>query len=283
MNIVFSRPVSELIQKRYSCRTFSGLPLDDESVRVLERDGSSLGRGLLGETARFVLVDIPPETGGRFSDYGLIAGARSFLVGSVTRSPRFRESYAYLLEHLVLKAVDLGLDTCWVGYFSPEYFRDVALLEEGDERPAVVVVGRGTPKPRIRDRLVRAAISASARKPWRELFFDGRFGVPLGERIAGNHARPLEMVRLAPSSGNTQPWRVVRQADPPAFHFFLKKVKKSYALRGLHEVDVGIGMAHFDLACREAGITGTWSLSPPEIPLPSPDIEYRWTWSPRAA
>lgn len=247
-------------------------------MRQLSLAAASLRRGLLGENARFSLVEIQETRNVRFADYGLVSGARFFLLGGISRSERFRESYGFLLERLVLRAGDLGLDSCWVGYFKAEYFKD-CILGENEERPAVVVVGRGAGRPRLQDRLIRASIRAARRKPWGDLFFDGDFRRPLSESKAGVFATALEMVRLAPSSGNTQPWRVLKEDNSPTFHFFMKKIRKAYAARGLHEVDIGIAMSHFDLGCLEENLRGSWILNPPEIPLPFPDIEYRWTWS----
>jgi len=281
MPIILSKPASVLVRARHSCRTFSPHVPEPEALKQISLDAASVRRGLLGEHAKFSLVEIQKSRNVRFTDYGLVSGSRFFLLGSISRSERFRESYAYLLERLVLKAVDLGLDSCWVGYFKAEYFKDYVLGQD-EERPAVVVVGRGAGRPRLRDRLVRASIRAASRKPWGDLFFDGGFRRPLSESRAGTFAPALEMVRRAPSSGNTQPWRVLKEDGSPTFHFFMKKIRKAYAARGLHEVDIGIAMSHFDLGCREENLRGNWILSPPDIPLPFPDIEYRWTWSGRA-
>jgi len=277
MNIRFSQPPSSLVKRRYSCRTFSRSDPDADAMAELGRIASLPTRGLLEERVRFSLVEEPEMSGVRFADYGLIAGARFFLLGAVSASERCRESYAFLLEHLVLKAADLGLESCWVGYFHQEFFKDFR-LEDGERRPAVAVVGKAAERPRFRDRVIRSAVRAAARKPWKELFFAGSFSRPLQPQEAGDFSPALEMVRLAPSSGNTQPWRVVRESDSTAFHFFMKRVRRAYAVRGQHEVDIGIAMCHFDLACREAGRKGCWVLSQPDIALPSPDFEYRWTW-----
>ncbi len=273
----FNRPVLDLVSGRRSCRSFVPAPLDEGSGTELERAAASLERGLLGERARFRLAEVPSVQGVRFADYGLISGAHNFLLGGVSRSERSRESYGYLLEHLVLKAADLGLDTCWVGYFHHEYFRDFP-LEDGEERPAVVVVGRRLSPPRLKERLIRISVGAAKRKSWNELFFEDSFGRTLPRSSTEGYNDALEAVRLAPSSGNTQPWRIVKDPRRPEYHFFIQTVRKAYALRGLHEVDLGIAMAHFELAARETNRKGRWILSPPRIPLPSSAIVYRWTW-----
>ena len=275
--IDYENPVEDLIRKRYSCRTFANENLDTFFERALGKAASNIGLGLLGEKAVFQVVNKPAAADHRFAGYGLIKGARSFIVGRLTKSERSYESYGYLLEQLVLKATDLGLETVWVGYFHSEFFEEVNLAEN-EIFPAAVVVGRAAPRIRLKDHIVRAYVQAGQRQPWTQLFFDGDFRTALAESAAGSYAGPLNMVRLAPSSGNTQPWRVVKEKDKPVFHFFRKKVKKAYALRRLHDVDLGIAMAHFELGARQSGQEGEWKIVRPEItPLP-PEVEYRWTW-----
>jgi hypothetical protein len=92
------------------------------------------------------------------------------------------------------------------------------------------------------------------RKPWPELFFDGRPGIPLAKEHAGPLAEALEAVRIGPSASNKQPWRVVREGSN--YHFFLQRTPGYDKLTGeirLQEVDMGIALCHFGAAAREIG------------------------------
>ncbi len=117
------------------------------------------------------------------------------------------------------------------------------------------------------------------RKPWSQIFFDGDFVKPLEEKEAGNYRDALEMVRIAPSASNKQPWRIVFQKDKNTFHFFIQR-SKSYpaAYRNLQIIDLGIAMCHFELTCRELGIKGGWVENQPAI-LNLPDLcQYIISW-----
>ncbi len=63
------------------------------------------------------------------------------------------------------------------------------------------------------------------------------------------------------------------------FHFFLKRTP-GYAkfLRGLdlQLVDMGIAMAHFELAARETGLDGTWNAG--ESGFSGNEAEYVVSW-----
>ena len=71
------------------------------------------------------------------------------------------------------------------------------------------------------------------------------------------------MVRLAPSAGNHQPWRIVRENDD--FHFYLQRNKslkpgsplnRLLGMADLQRVDLGIAMCHFEIDSPGIGFTG---------------------------
>ncbi len=275
----FDTPIAQTVRDRRSVRTYSDAAIDDGKMRLLGEACSSVSRAPFGEAARFELVERPFRKGEgvRLSDYGLVRNPRYFLVGAVTSSPTALEGYGYLMEHLVLRATELGLGTCWMGLFNREFFPD---FEVGPDEmfPAIVVVGVPTEKPRLGERVIRAAVRADRRRPWEELFFDGGFAEPLSREVAGAYASALDALRLAPSAGNAQPWRVVRKASDGSLHLFLRNMRRMYYERGLHNIDIGIAMSHLELAARDAGLGGDWRVEPNGIsPLPEA-TEYRVSW-----
>ncbi len=267
-------PPSKIIPSRRSVRTYSPEDIPPDLLRQLNEACSSITTAPFGEAASFQVIERPFKKGEpvKLGDYGLQRNPRYFFVGSITESPTALMGYGYLLEHLVLRATELGLGTCWMGYFNPAYFPDVTLV---GLTPAIAVVGMAE-KPRIGEKLMRSAIKADKRKKWDTFFFDGGFDRPLGD--AAEYKQPLEMLRLAPSSGNTQCWRIVRGSGN-VFHFHMRIVKKKYHAAGMHHVDIGIAMAHFELAAREAGLDGKWRVEDPRLPLPDA-TEYRVSWFP---
>jgi hypothetical protein len=89
------------------------------------------------------------------------------------------------------------------------------------------------------------------------------------------------MLRLAPSSGNTQCWQVIQEKGGAAFHFYIKKRKVQYYEAGLHHLDIGIAMCHFELSAQEKGLIGEWKVAPPDIGAMPEGTEYRVSWIPR--
>jgi hypothetical protein len=128
------------------------------------------------------------------------------------------------------------------------------------------------------DKFVRFTISASKRQSWDKLFFNYKLKTPLNPEQVRNYSDSLEMVRLAPSSGNTQPWRVFFDESANEFHFFKKSISKRYELRGLHDIDMGIALSHFELTSLQNGLSGIWLKHSNENVNSIDDLQYIRTW-----
>ena len=124
---------------------------------------------------------------------------------------------------------------------------------------------------------MRWAIKAAQRKDWNELFFKQGFSQPLTQAEAGEYAFPLEMVRLAPSAANKQPWRIVK--DTNAYHFYeVKSIEDSKSKIDIQKVDIGIAACHFHLSVLEKGLSGRFErLSAPDIQTPK-NTHYIFSW-----
>ena len=125
--------------------------------------------------------------------------------------------------------------------------------------PCMSPLGYPAQKMSIRETMMRKGVKADERKPASELFFDRDFFIPLKEENPAA-AEALEMVRLAPSAVNKQPWRVVR--DGSAYHFYLKHDRGyvTEATGDLQKVDMGIALCHF-----MSGTNGALELQNPGI------------------
>ena len=196
------------------------------------------------------------------------------------------EDYGHGLEAVILRATDLGLGTCWLGgSFTRSSFARRIDLAADETMPAVSAVGNPVADAREHDPLRRWA-AADLRLPWEALFYNSGFQDSLEVGQAAEYAGALAAVRLAPSSHNSQPWRVVREGD--RFHFYLRR-SASYGpgslpqrllhLADLQRVDVGIAMCHFELAAREQGLRGLWTVDEPDLPGAVDTIEYVATWA----
>jgi hypothetical protein len=281
--ITYDRPVTDIIRTRRSWRSYRQEPLDAADRARIQSFLYSLDCPPFGSAVRFVLSGDHGRTPGRVrGTYGIVTGAPSFLVGVLRPSEGGYEDFGYLFEAAVLHITSLDLCTCWMGgTFDRGYFADVADLDEGEVIPAVSPVGHAAPKRSLVDSVFALTAGSRSRRPFSTLFFRNDFSTPLTEPDAGPYGSALEMVRLAPSATNRQPWRVVMRDG--ALHFYLVRTIGYSSLFGgidLQRIDMGIAMFHFQRTLEEQGHGGAWRIADPGITgLPFMG-EYVVSWLP---
>jgi hypothetical protein len=121
-------------------------------------------------------------------------------------------------------------------------------------------------------------VNADKRKPWETLFFNYETGKSLNPESIQAYVETLQMTRLAPSSGNTQPWRIFYSTITNEFHFYKKPTNKSYESKGMHDIDMGIAMSHFELVSAKNGLNGSWFIYPTEQMKLVDDSHYIISW-----
>jgi len=271
----------ETIRQRVSCRTYDGRSLDDrtkEQLRAFFRENT---RGPFGNPLRFELIDLTEAERAELKSlgtYGVIKGASLYMAGAVRKGARAMEDFGYGMEKNILFATTLGLGTCWLGgtLNRAGFARKIGLAAE-ELMPAISPVGHPAQKRSLTDRAFRFMAKSDRRKPWAELFFEGRPGNPLAKENAGALGEALEAVQIGPSASNRQPWRIV--CEGTSCHFFLARTPGYDKMLGeirLQEVDMGIALCHFEAAARENGILGHWLAAKPAFDPGS--MEYAISW-----
>jgi nitroreductase len=272
----------EAIRQRISVRTYLERPIDEDKKQAVVDLLRANTEGPFGQTVRLALIDFAEmerEEVKRLGTYGVIRGARLYIVSAVKEGRGAMEDLGYCFEKVILGATSLGLGTCWMGgTFRRSSFAKRIGASEGQIVPAVSPIGYAGDGKSVAEVLLRRFAGSDGRKPWRELFFDGGMATPLAKEAAGSYATALECVRLGPSASNNQPWRVLRQGDG-IFHFYLKRTPgydKLMRSVDLQLVDMGIALSHFELAARETGLAGGWMQSAPDLEVGS--LRYILSW-----
>jgi nitroreductase len=280
--------IQTAIQQRYSARSYQNTAIAREVQAELQAGLASLQTGPLGSSMRIGLFAASEQDRSSLrglGTYGFIRNPAGFIVGSVQASEHALEDYGYVMEQAILEATRLGLGTCWLGgSFTQSSFAEKIQKRDGEILPAVTATGYPAPATRERD-LFRRAARSDTRLPWQNLFFSNGFDTPLTIDSAGEFRQSLEMVRIAPSASNRQPWRIVRKDR--AWHFYCQRtpgygkgslVFNLLGLADLQRLDVGISMCHFDLTNRELGLNGHWRVTDPGLPVPDEKSVYIATW-----
>ncbi|HEX3048219.1 MAG TPA: nitroreductase family protein [Bacillota bacterium] len=281
------KSVFETIQMRYSVRNYSSRGIEPEKMRQISEFINLNTKGPLGSEVRFRIVDgtaYNQEELKELGAYGLIKGPRVFIAGAVKRNQYAMEDYGYCMEKNILIATRIGLGTCWLGgSLNRSAFARKLEISENEMIPAVTPIGYAADKNTLIGQAVSLVVGAKKRKGVAELFFNGDFDHPLDLQECGDFAKVLEGVRWAPSAGNRQPWRIIKQEH--AFHFYLKEItaynnNPRYLGAKLQNIDMGIAMAHFDLVAVELGLTGSWEIQDPQVN--QGDLKYIASWMEKA-
>jgi Putative TM nitroreductase len=269
--------IIETIKKRKSSRTFNQIALKPADKQDLENFIIENNKGLENEVVNFRIIEKNNTDKKMKLDLGMIKGHNSYILGTSKSTVASRVNYGYLMEKVVLKATEMNLSTCWVGYFDYTYFNEIS-IEDGFDIPSIVIVGYSEEKQTYQDKYIRFTINASKRHSWEKSFFIYKLKTPLTPEYVKKYSDSLEMVRLAPSSGNTQPWRVFFDETLNEFHFYKKSMSKRYELRGLHDIDMGIALSHFELTSLQNGLSGNWLKHTKENVDSIHDLQYIMTW-----
>lgn len=237
--------VTQAIEMRKSVRNYSGVALTPEQIKYLS-DAIEGARSPFGGEVAVKLAAV--GNGGEFkpSTYGVIRGAMDYILVGIADNRQSYLSAGFIVEQVVVEATSLGLGTCWMtGTFKGSTFASAAGFPEATPLKAVIPVGRGSSKKGILDTISRALAHSDSRKPFDKLFYAGA-GLPLG--TDNPFRRPLELMRLAPSSVNSQPWRAF--VHPGRVEFYTAAVSNNAY------IDMGIALSHFMIGCDEEDIQG---------------------------
>lgn len=203
----------------------------------------------------------------------VVSGTDLYVGGKIENLPNACVAFGYSFEAFILYAQSLGLGTVWLGgTMNRAAFEEAMNLDNDEIMPCASPIGYASKKMSVRENMMRKAIKADERLLFEELFFDGTFEHPLKKEKAGNLQLPLEMVRLAPSAVNKQPWRICVTEN--VVHFYLKR-SKGVGKEGkldIQMVDMGIALCHFALTAKENDLKIEFTQKEPQLSVT--DMEY---------
>lgn len=276
MNMIF--PVEETIKKRHSIRTYEDRPLAAEDKEKLMAYAKTLENPFEKQVSFRFLESDNGVKGVKFGTYGVIKGTKCFIGAKVAKGGMDLEAVGYSFEQLILYATHMELGTCWLAAtITRDKFAAALNVQENEIFPAVSSVGYPAKKSSLTESLMKKNLKPNQRKPWDVLFFKDVFETPLTKKDAGNYVVPLEMLRLAPSASNKQPWRVIQSDN--AYHFYESDHSETGSAI-IQRVDLGIGICHFHLTALEHNLTGTFKIANPKNIVSPPNMQYICSWVP---
>lgn len=261
----------DCIKTRKSTRTFTGEKLTAKQKLSISNYIGGEGNliGIKGSLIRIELIEIGGSFQGKIGTYGFIKNAPAFLVMICEKTPRGALDCGYVFERMVLYLEGLGLGTCWMaGTFNRKQLK-IENLVENQHIAIVSPVGVGARKRSIQEGLVRKAAKSDKRKDFDDLFFYNDFNTSIKDEAT---IEILNLVRLAPSASNKQPWRVLMDSDGVA-HFYIERTPNYVGNQlgiDVQWLDIGICLSHYEIASGK----GKFYEGEPDIPKLSQYSEY---------
>ena len=209
--------IFETMEKRHSVRQYIEKPLGAEEALALSEEIK-----LCNEESGLhiqLVKDEPKAFSGFMAHYGKFSGVTNYIALVGPKGPDLDEKCGYYGERLVLKAQELGLNTCWVAMtYSkiPGAFK----VEKGEALTVVIALGYGkTEGIPHKSKAPEEVSNVSANSP--EWFKNG-----------------VRAALLAPTAVNQQ-----------KFYFTLEngKVTAKAKTAFYSKVDLGIAKYHFEL------------------------------------
>ena len=255
--------IEKSIRERRSVRTF-----DDQELTKQDRE----------KLSEFMKnIDLPFDMSIEFQflekmSCPVVVGTDLYVGAKVKDLPFLNEAFGYAFEKFILYAQSLGIGTVWIGgTMDRDAFTKAMNLKDNELMLCVSPIGYPAKKMSMRETLMRKGINADERKYFEEIVFEKSFDSPMSADSANHLFLALEMVRLAPSAVNRQPWRIL--VDQNCVHFYLKRTKGFNGGKiDMQKIDMGIALCHFDLMCEELGIKTEFIMKDPQ--LPSFGLEY---------
>lgn len=132
--------LKQALSERHSVRQYLDKPIDGEALEILreEVDKCNQESGLDIQ----LIVDEPQAFDCMLAHYGKFSGVRNYFAMIGAKQEDFDEKIGYYGQRLVLKAQQLGLNTCWVAASYkkvPEAYR----ISKGEKVAMVIALGYG--------------------------------------------------------------------------------------------------------------------------------------------
>ena len=206
--------ILEIMRARHSVRQYSGKKIENEKREALMALGKECNRE--GGLNIQIIFDEPKCFDSLMAHYGKFSGVENYIAIVGKKGDDLEEKAGYYGEKLVLKAQELGLNTCWVAM---THGKSTAEIKKGEKLACIIALGYGA---------VQGA--AHKDKPIGQL-------CNCGADMPDWFAKGMEAVMLAPTAMNQQ-----------KFYFTLAGEKVSAkAGKGFYtKMDLGIVKYHFE-------------------------------------
>lgn len=213
--------IEKIIKERHSVRSYLDKEIEKEKIDILNdliteynKEGNLHVQLILNDNQvfdKFVL------------HYGRLKNAKNYIAMIGKKDKLLDEAVGYYGEHLVLKAQELGLNTCWVaGTYSKGLVR--ASINNNEKLVCIIAIGYGETNGNVRRSKAFNEVSVTSEGPdW--------------------YKKGVEYALLAPTAINQQKFKFELINDD--------SVKVTIGKNAMAKIDLGIVKYHFELGANK--------------------------------
>lgn len=208
--------IYEIMEQRHSVRQYSEAPIEGEKRAVLDEMAARFNRE--EDLHIQIIYDEPGCFDSFMAHYGKFTGVGNYIALVGKKGAETEKKLGYYGEALVLKAQEIGLNTCWVAL---THGKSKAVVEKGEKLFCLISLGYGTNAgvPHKNKPLSEVCNATETTPEW---FLNG-----------------VKAALFAPTAMNQQKF---------FFHFDSDDKVKATCGRGFYtKLDLGIACYHFEM------------------------------------
>ena len=272
---------SALIQNRKSVREFSDRYVSFEDIEKIKTYYNHHVRRLLPEVEtelRMFGLDARAVLEGAAGYKQFLVGSPQYMVLLSAKGPNSGENAGYIMEDLILKLTDMGLDSCWMTFTDSEYVQPALEIDSPLEVAAIAAFGYGvkTTKRLRLNVLSMSKVDVAAQRQYfapkkgvSDLVFLNDWGSRQGvEEFIGFYDDMLweafYAASLSPSYLNRQPYGFVLRDG----RVYLVQVPDEHTDEIDGRLGLGIVLLHFSAVAEQWAGKVTWSFEDKALELP---------------
>lgn len=218
------KEIMEVMKNRHSVRSYEDKAIDDEVKKELLAFIEQCNResGLHMQ----LVTDEPKAFGGMMAHYGKFFGVKNYVALVGKKREDLEGLCGYYGEKVVLKAQEMGLNTCWVA-LTYSKVKQAFTIEKGEKLCCVIAVGYGTTQGvSHKVKAIGALSSVEGEMPqW--------------------FRRGMKAAQLAPTAMNQQKFMLTLKAG--------NRVAAKAGTGFYTKLDLGIVKCHFELGAGKDG------------------------------
>ena len=272
---------SALIQNRKSVREFSDRYVSFEDIEKIKTHYNNHIRRLLPEVEtelRLFGLDARAVLEGAAGYKQFLVGSPQYMVLLSAKAPGSGENAGYIMEDLILKLTDMGLDSCWMTFADSEYVKTALEIDSPLEVAAIAAFGYGmkTTKRLRLNVLSMSNVDVSAQRQYfapkkgvSDLVFLNSWGNREGvEEFIGFYDDMLwesfYAASLSPSYLNRQPYGFVLRDG----RVYLVQVPDAHTGEIDGRLGLGVVLLHFSAVAEQWAGKVSWSFDDKGLDLP---------------